>query len=1081
MATSNKQRVRSALDALFQPLASFVEQELRAEYGEGWAIKVNDPSKSLDTYQALQTIIVRWKDVFDKRFDYHLRNYAYGVREVRNNASHDKSFTADETTKALIDVLALLEIVSAPQSAKDQVDALKEAHYRNQLKKEESASETASDLGISGLDQTNLKPWREVAIPHEDVRSGELDQAEFAADLKQIFEGSGRDEYLDPKAFYARTFLTNGLTEMLERAVQRLAGVGGDPVVELQVTFGGGKTHSMIALYHLCSGVPLADLPGMEGFAEKAGIAKLSHVKRAILVGTSLRPGTPRTKEDGTEVRTIWGELAWQLAGKEGFNIVAEDDANSTSPGDALDELFELAGPSVVLIDEWVAYARQLHGRDGHMLPAGSFDTQFTFAQELCQAARRAKNVVVCISVPASTDAGGDLDVTTDHVGGEDGRAATVKLKAAVGRQNLVWRPATTHESFEIVRRRLFEPMESEEAKKARAEVVDGFRMHYLQHEHEVPEQASKATYKEHMLSSYPIHPEVFKVLFDHWGSLERFQRTRGVLKLMSQVIHELWKSGDKSPMILPCTIPIGTSRVEAALTNFLGDTWNSVISHDVEGNAAAAVKIDNAHPQIGSISGARRVARAVFMDTAPMKSAADRGMDGKKLRLACTIPGERTHLIDGALEKLKEESQYLYHKDGRSWFDTQVNINVLAKDLGQNLTKEHVQMAICDELRKNVQQKGSFPRVIVDADGADVPDEEFLRLVVLGPAFLHSRNSEDSSASIEARHIVEKRGDGNRLNKNSLLFCAADGSKMVNLDRVMRNYLAWRQIYDERETRNLEPAHQQEARSRRDAQKLSLDHVLAETYSFLLVPTPGDQLTGFKMRDVTINGSGNRIAERAWQKAAADEICTAKLGWRIVEQKLNSTEGLRDMKVIAVKDLEAYHAKYLYMNRVTEPSVVARALSEGMVDAFGPGWAKSYDEATEELSGVVLGEGMSPFELEEGYYVVREKAEQYIASAPDVTENPVEPGVTTTPGPAPAVKQNVRFSGSVELSLTEMASEVMSIRDNIVKHLDSNGATVRVTLDVVVDAPDGIDDSVVRIVGENKNSLGMTGHFEKE
>ena len=1084
MAISNRQRVNKALELLNGPLTSFVEQELRAEFGDGWAIKVNDPQQGLDNYQALQTIIKQWKDVFEKRFDYQLRNAVYAVRDARNGAAHDKSFTGDETSTALINIITLLDIISAPQSVIDEVDKLKEAHYRNQLKKEDAATGNV-ETGLAGLDQTTLRPWREVAVPHDDVRSGEYDQAEFAADLWQIHEGAGREEYLDPIAFYARTFLTSGLTEMLERAVKRLAGVGGDPVVELQVTFGGGKTHSMIALYHLCSGVPIADLPGMESFAKQAGIKDLSHVNRAVLVGTSMRPGQSQTKDDGTQIRTIWGEIAWQLAGREGYELVRSADETATAPGSALDDLFKLSGPSVILIDEWVAYARQLYNRDGHLLPAGDFDTQFTFAQALCEAARRASNVVVCISVPASVDANGQ-PLETDHVGGEAGRAATNKLKAAVGRQNLVWRPATTNESFEIVRRRLFEPIESQASLEARSHTVEKFRMHYLQHQDQVPENASKSDYKEDLLTSYPIHPEVFKVLFEHWGSLERFQRTRGVLKLMSQVIHELWASGDKSPMIMPCSIPVGTTRVEAALTNLLGDTWSAVVSKDVEGPTAIANKIDNANPHLGAISAARRAARAIFMDTAPMKDAAARGIDGKKLRLSCTIPGERLHLIDGALEKLKEQTQYLYHKDGRSWFDTQVNINVLANELADSLTKEHVRLSIIDELTGNVRlKKGGFPKVIVAADASDVPDETVLRLVILGPEYPHTRNTDNSPAMAEARHITERRGEANRLFKNTLLFCAPDGTQLARLEQLMRQYLAWKKIFDERQQRNLDPAHQSDSISRRNTTKAALDQLLAEVFSFMLVPTSSGDLTGFSIREVVVTGSGNSIAERAWHKASSDEICTSVLGWPIVRQKLNQIEGLKEQQVISVKDLLAYHGKYLYMTRVTEPSVVSKALSSGMVDAFGPGWASTYNPETDELEGVILNEAKSPFELEGGYYVVREKAEQYL-TGPDSPAGQTESGAgPTSPAASPDVRttpdvRTIRCIGQRELSLNEMASEVKSIRDNIVDHLNVAGATVKITLDIVVDAPDGIDDKAVRVVKENANSLGVKINFER-
>jgi predicted AAA+ superfamily ATPase len=178
-----------------------------------------------------------------------------------------------------------------------------------------------------------------------------------------------------------------------------------DPVVQLQTNFGGGKTHSMLALYHLFSGAPAKDMEGVAEILGKVNVDKLPVVKRVVLVGNRLSPGNPVTKEDGTVVRTLWGELAWQLGGKEAYDYIRADDENATSPGDRLRELFDKAGPCLILIDEWVAYARQLH--DDSDLPAGSFETQLTFAQVHTESAPLCKQCMVVISL--------QLRIPADH------------------------------------------------------------------------------------------------------------------------------------------------------------------------------------------------------------------------------------------------------------------------------------------------------------------------------------------------------------------------------------------------------------------------------------------------------------------------------------------------------------------------------------------------------------------------------------------------------------------------------------------------------------------------------------------
>ncbi|MCB0251864.1 MAG: ATP-binding protein, partial [Anaerolineae bacterium] len=225
-----------------------------------------------------------------------------------------------------------------------------------------------------------LRPWREVVEPHDDVARGKFALAEFAADLFQVSEGRGAAEYVDPVEFFRRTYLTEGLRTLLSQAVGRLVGDGGVPVVDLQTNFGGGKTHSLIALYHLFSGVDLDSLPTeVADLVRSAGVESLPTVRRAVVVGNRFAAGQSHEKPDGTVVNTIWGEIAWQLGGREAYDLIAEDDRAGTNPGEALRTLIVRYSPSLILIDEWVAYARQLV--TDKELPSGSFETQFTFAQ----------------------------------------------------------------------------------------------------------------------------------------------------------------------------------------------------------------------------------------------------------------------------------------------------------------------------------------------------------------------------------------------------------------------------------------------------------------------------------------------------------------------------------------------------------------------------------------------------------------------------------------------------------------------------------------------------------------------------
>ncbi|HUJ76349.1 MAG TPA: DUF499 domain-containing protein, partial [bacterium] len=169
----------------------------------------------------------------------------------------------------------------------------------------------------------------------------------------------GADEYKDPVEFFHRTYLTDSLKRLLVGAAQRLSGAGGDPVIQLQTNFGGGKTHSMLALLHLFSGTPPTQLLGVDALLAESKLKSLPAAKRVVLVGNRISPGNPVTKADGTVVRTMWGELAWQLGGRKAYNRIAQDDEKATCPGDVLRQLLNEHGPVLILIDEWVAYATQ--------------------------------------------------------------------------------------------------------------------------------------------------------------------------------------------------------------------------------------------------------------------------------------------------------------------------------------------------------------------------------------------------------------------------------------------------------------------------------------------------------------------------------------------------------------------------------------------------------------------------------------------------------------------------------------------------------------------------------------------------
>lgn len=283
-----------------------------------------------------------------------------------------------------------------------------------------------------------MKPWREIAIPHTDVLKGTFLQSEFAADITAVHTGKATREYQDAPAFFERTYITEGMRLLLTQVAQRLAGKGGEPVIQLQTAFGGGKTHTMLAVLHLATrNCSLSELPGIPSLVERAGLMDVPKANVAVLDGTAHAPGQP-WKQGKTTIRTLWGELAWQLGKADGYALVADADASGTSPGkEVLRQLLERCAPCVVLMDELVAYIRQFP--EGTALSGGTFESNISFVQALTEAAKLVPTAVILASLPESVSQQSNTNV---QVGGARGLAALMALESVFGRVQALGSPS---------------------------------------------------------------------------------------------------------------------------------------------------------------------------------------------------------------------------------------------------------------------------------------------------------------------------------------------------------------------------------------------------------------------------------------------------------------------------------------------------------------------------------------------------------------------------------------------------------------------------------------------------------------
>ncbi|WP_308389680.1 DUF499 domain-containing protein [Acidithiobacillus sp. AMEEHan] len=770
---------------------------------------------------------------------------------------------------------------------------------------------------------------------------------------------------------------------------------------------------------------------------------------------------------------------------------MADADASGTSPGKAvLETLLRQSAPCVILIDELVAYVRQFE--DGKALTGGTFDSNLSFVQALTEALKAVPTAVLLASLPESVK----------EAGSQRGEKALASLSHYFGRIQALWKPVATEEAFEIVRRRLFANIND---KLAMESVCRSFADYYIENHDDFPQETQDSKYLERLTRAYPIHPEVFDRLYEDWSTLDNFQRTRGVLKLMAKVIHRLWKDGNNDPLIMPGSFPLMDADTLNEVLYYLPQGWTPVIERDVDGERSETWEIENQDTRFGSVQACRRVARAIFLGSAPSTSNQGvRGLELERVILGVAQPGQQPNLFKDALRRLGDRLHYLNHANNRFWLDTRPNLRREMEERKRRFQdKEDVFPTVRDRVQRSFAS-GVFGGIHVFTGSGDVPDDWALHLVVLPPDAAFSKSGQ-SLAIDRATEILKKRGDQPRFKQNRLIFLAADYDSVGRLKDHVRSFLAWRSIVaDYKDNRIvLDNLMAKQASASLEQAEETLRRMIRETYKWLLAPMqearPGKGLSELRWEHFQVNPGAQNWSQEIERVLKENELLISEWAPIHLAKVLKDWFWKDGVKETNALNVWQQSCQQLYLPRLKDDRVFHHTLAVGAESRDFFALAQGKEDG--RYVGFVYGQRTVPI-LDTALLLIEPATatayQEALRAAEEASRTKTVNGgggAATTTSPASndasrveesatrgystggataeqAVKK--QFYGSIDLDPFQAKKQFADLVDEVVQQFTMRtGVKVRIAIEIQAEAAsDGFDDGLQRAVKENCNVL---------
>ena len=752
-----------------------------------------------------------------------------------------------------------------------------------------------------------------------------------------------------------------------------------------------------------------------------------------------------------------------------------------------LDRLLQHVGPAVILFDELVAYYRNIPLDDQGNLDYDNAELAdiaegpfYTFIQALCESVRRNPNVALVVTLPESEE----------EAGGEVGYQALSQLERVFGRIEAVHAPLETTEAFEVVRRRLFEDPKDAVGLD---ETCEKFASMYRRTRREFPDHVSEPAYQDRLKQCYPIHPEIFDRLYNDWSTIHRFQRTRGVLRLMALWIRRLYHSQTPDPLILPANLTLDDSNLSEEFVKLLPGRWEPVVS-EIDGTNSRTDTLDNEKERWMAVGGAaKRITRTVFLGSVPGKAI--RGVDQNQIRLGVVQPAESTSVYNEARNEITGKLYYLHQSNSQFYFHTEENLNKVHADRVVATSDRQADRHIVNELENAV--KGFRSVELCPESSSAVPDNDTVRFVIVGPERqLQTRQSDADTTTPFVNDIVLNRGDAARIRRNTVVFIAAKSDDLRTLRRTAKSHLAWDSMLNGETKLQLSGARVAEVTNHIRTTRGQIHNDLTRAYRWVLAPAQRDpQQARFTLNPVSTRAQETaEIVRSADQKLVEDEKLVDEIAPSQLARLLKTYVWDKERDHIDVEELWSLFTSHVYLPRLRNKAVLQNAIERGTV-AGDFGYADGFDgdnyenlrfkepigsthqNALYDVAALVVDPEMAEVRKQLESEITPEPETQFIS--PPVEGGPGEGEPISPPKPKPEKSGPSRVTATKRLQGDISLDDVSEIQAEIVRNLRDDGGEVTVTITVAASKSGGFSQNTIRSIRENGSSLQLELQIE--